>query len=197
MPLPTPTWLDFALAPVESTVTYIRDEPLASRSVAGALIRAARLKWRLDFALAGAWNLAKGGRRVWEEALVPLLWTLLSEADPEEPAEEDEARGAFERTEKVKEVHPAKLTLTAKPEASAVMDTALASLEQMEFFDSQLDLLVKALEDCEAECGSEMFKDFDPSCASPGDNLAALERALAEADELLTDADSEDRGDAA
>ena len=29
-----------------------------------AQVRAARLKWRLDFALAGAWNLAKGGRRV-------------------------------------------------------------------------------------------------------------------------------------
>ena len=55
MPFPAPTWRDFAWAPVESTVIYIRDEPLASRSVAGALVRAARLKWRLDLALAGAW----------------------------------------------------------------------------------------------------------------------------------------------
>jgi hypothetical protein len=133
---------------------------------------------------------------VWEEALVSLLWTLLSEADPEElVGDEAEAAGAHERTEKVKEVHPARLTLTAKPEVSAVADAALVGLEQMEFFDAQLDFLVKALEDCEAECGSDMFKDFDPSCASPGENLAALEKALAEADELLTDAESDERGD--
>ena len=90
---------------------------------------------------------------------------------------------------------PALLTLLSEPEAAAAADAALASLKQMEFFDAQLDSLAQALDDCEAECGSDIFKDFDPSCGSPEENLAALEQALAEADELLTDAENDDRDD--
>ena len=32
----------------------------------------------------------------------------------------------------------------------------LSRIKHARFFDAQLDFLVKALEDCEAECGSDM-----------------------------------------